>query len=55
MTLSSGTTLGPYAIVSQLGSGGMGVVYLATDPRLSSRFERLQGPGRGILYPSASR
>ena len=34
MTLSPGTTLGPYAIVSQLGSGGMGVVYLATDPRL---------------------
>ena len=34
MTLSPGTTLGPYAIVSQLGSGGMGVVYLAQDPRL---------------------
>ena len=34
MTLAPGTTLGPYAIVSQLGSGGMGVVYLAHDPRL---------------------
>ena len=34
MTLSPGTTLGPYAIVSQLGSGGMGIVCLAQDPRL---------------------
>ena len=34
MTLSPGTRLGPYAIVSQLGQGGMGVVYEATDPRL---------------------
>ena len=34
MSLAPGTTLGPYSIVSQLGAGGMGVVYEATDPRL---------------------
>ena len=34
MSLTPGTTLGPYSIVSQLGSGGMGVVYEAKDSRL---------------------
>ena len=37
MGLSPGTTLGPYRIVSQLGSGGTGVVYLAQDPCLKRR------------------
>ena len=48
MSLTPGTTLGPYSIVSQLGSGGMGEVYRARDTKLSQNV----ASGSGSVVPS---
>ncbi len=37
MTHAPGTRLGPYILVSRIGAGGMGEVYLAEDPRLGRK------------------
>ena len=37
MALEAGTRLGPYEILSPLGVGGMGEVYLATDSKLDRK------------------
>src|SRR5229473_2966041 len=37
MTIAAGTKLGRYEIVSQLGAGGMGEVYLALDTKLDRK------------------
>lgn len=34
MTLSSGTRFGPYEIADEIGAGGMGAVYRATNANL---------------------
>jgi serine/threonine protein kinase len=52
--LKSGTKLGPYEILSRLGAGGMGVVYLARDIRLE-RDVAIKVLSPGLLPDEAAR
>ncbi len=55
MALSPGASLGPYSIVSLLGSGGMGEAYRARDPRLGRDVAVKVVSGEGASEDQASR
>src|ERR1700735_1193164 len=52
--LASGSRLGPYEILAQIGSGGMGVVYRARDSRLE-RDVAIKVLSTGLLMDESAR
>lgn len=51
MTLSAGTRLGPYEILSPIGAGGMGEVYRARDEKLGREIATKMLPGEVAADP----
>jgi eukaryotic-like serine/threonine-protein kinase len=54
MTVSPGSRLGPYEILSLLGAGGMGEVYKALDTRLAREVAIKLLPAE-VASPASSR
>ncbi len=59
LTLEPGRWLGPYAVVRELGRGGMGVVYLGVDERLERqvaiKLVALEGPNTVARFTAEAR